>query len=148
MRTEKRKHNIKIPNKKAGFEYLFLEKYIAGIILHGTEIKSIREGKANLTDSYCFFVGSELFVHNMHIAEYRFGSYLNHIPKADRKLLLSKKELRKLQEKLKNKGLTIVPLLLFVDDRGYAKIEISLAKGKKLYDKRETIKERDLAREQ
>jgi len=139
--------NIKIPNKKAGFEYFFIDKYTAGIVLRGTEIKSIREGKANLTDAYCFFVGNELFVKNMHIAEYKFGTYLNHIPKADRKLLLNKQELRKLQEKLKNKGFTIIPTLLFIDEKGYAKLNIALARGKKIYDKRETIKERDLQRE-
>jgi SsrA-binding protein len=142
----RRKQDIKIHNKKASFEYFFLEKFTAGIVLRGTEIKSIREGKANLQDSYCFFVGSELFVRNMHIAEYRFGNYLNHIPKADRKLLLTKKELRKLQEKLKNKGLTIVPVVLYIDEKGFAKVEIALAQGKKLYDKRESIKERDLKR--
>ncbi|MDR2510915.1 MAG: SsrA-binding protein SmpB [Bacteroidales bacterium] len=142
----RKKQDIKIPNKKAGFEYIFLEKFTAGIVLCGTEIKSIREGKANLQDSYCFFVGTELFVRNMHIAEYKFGTYLNHIPKADRKLLLSKKELHKLQEKLKNKGLTIVPTLLYIDEKGFAKLNIALAQGKKLYDKRESIKERDIKR--
>ncbi|GHV35930.1 SsrA-binding protein [Bacteroidia bacterium] len=142
----RKKQDIKIPNKKAGFEYFFLEKFTAGIVLHGTEIKSIRDGKANLQDSYCFFVGNELFVRNMHIAEYKFGSYLNHIPKADRKLLLTKKELHKLHEKLKNKGLTVVPTLLYIDEKGFAKLHIALAQGKKLYDKRESIKERDIRR--
>jgi SsrA-binding protein len=142
----RKKQDIKIPNKKAGFEYFFLEKFTAGIVLRGTEIKSIRDGKANLQDSYCFFVGNELFVKNMHIAEYKFGNYLNHIPKADRKLLLTRKELYKLKEKLKNKGLTIVPTLLYIDEKGFAKLEIALAQGKKLYDKRESIKERDIKR--
>jgi SsrA-binding protein len=142
----RKKQNIKIPNKKAVFEYFFLEKFTAGIVLRGTEIKSIREGKANLQDSYCFFVGNELFVRNMHIAEYKFGTYLNHIPKADRKLLLTKKELHRLYEKLKNKGLTIVPTLLYIDEKNFAKLDIALAQGKKLYDKRESIKERDIKR--
>ncbi|GHS88707.1 SsrA-binding protein [Bacteroidia bacterium] len=124
-----------------------MERYTAGIVLRGTEIKSIREGKANLTDAYCAFFGQELFVHNMHIAEYRFGSYLNHVPKAERKLLLTKKEIHKLQIKLDNKGLTIIPIVLFIDERGFAKLDIALAKGKKAYDKRASIKEKDIARE-
>ncbi|MCL2683250.1 MAG: SsrA-binding protein SmpB [Bacteroidales bacterium] len=143
----KRANDIKIKNKRAEFEYFFLEKFTAGIVLRGTEIKSIREGKANITDAYCTFFNNELFVKNMYIAEYRFGTYLNHLPKADRKLLLTKKELRKLELRSKDKGLTIIPSLLYIDERGYAKLNIALAKGKKAYDKRETIKEKDLRRE-
>ncbi|MDR0436684.1 MAG: SsrA-binding protein SmpB [Bacteroidales bacterium] len=143
----KRTNDIKIKNKRAEFEYFFLEKFTAGLVLRGTEIKSIRDGKANITDAYCAFFNNELFVKNMHIAEYRFGTYLNHQPKADRKLLLTKKELRKLELRSKDKGLTIIPSLLYIDERGYAKLNIALAKGKKAYDKRETIKEKDLRRE-
>lgn len=143
----KRTSAIKIKNKRSEFEYFFLEKFTAGIVLRGTEIKSIREGKANLTDAYCIFFNNELFIKNMHIAEYRFGTYLNHIPKADRKLLLTKKELRKLEFRSKDKGLTIIPTLLYIDERGFAKLCIALAKGKKDYDKRESIKEKDFQRE-
>jgi len=143
----KRTCDIKIKNKRAEFEYFFLEKFTAGLVLRGTEIKSIRDGKANITDAYCTFFNNELFVKNMHIAEYRFGTYLNHQPKADRKLLLTKKELRKLLLRAKDKGLTIIPTLLFIDERGFAKLNIALAKGKKAYDKRESIKEKDLRRE-
>jgi len=143
----KRASDIKIRNKRAEFEYFFLEKFTAGLVLRGTEIKSIRDGKVNITDAYCTFFNNELFVKNMHIAEYRFGTYLNHQPKDDRKLLLNKKELRKLELRSKDKGLTIIPTLLFVDERGYAKLNIALAKGKKSYDKRETIKEKDIRRE-
>jgi len=144
---KKRQNNIKIKNKRAEFEYFFLEKFTAGLVLRGTEIKSIRDGKVNITDAYCAFFNNELFVRNMHIAEYRFGTYLNHQPKADRKLLLTKKELKKLELRSKDKGLTIIPTLLFIDDRGFAKINIALAKGKKAYDKRESIKEKDIRRE-
>ncbi len=143
----KRTADIKIKNKRAEFEYFFLEKFTAGLVLRGTEIKSIREGKANIADAYCTFFNGELFVKNMHIAEYRFGTYLNHQPKSDRKLLLTKKELRKLELRSKDKGLTIIPSLLFIDERGFAKLNIALAKGKKDYDKRESIKEKDLRRE-
>ena len=138
---------INIKNKRAGFDYYLLDKYTAGIVLTGTEIKSIRLGKANLSDSYCYFKDNELWVRNLHIAEYTYGTYNNHEPKRERKLLLQKKELKKLINKLKDKGLTIVPLLLFINEKGLAKIEISIAKGKKLYDKRETLKEKDTKRE-
>jgi SsrA-binding protein len=137
-----------IKNKKASFEYNFLATYKAGIMLTGTEIKSIREGKANLGDSYCLFVNEELWIRNMHISEYKQGSYNNHDPKRPRKLLLNKIELNKLQSKLKDKGTTIIPVQLFFNERGIAKIEIALARGKKLFDKRETIKKRDVEREQ
>ena len=141
------KNHINILNKRASFEYAFLEKYTAGIQLSGTEIKSIRAGKANITDGYCFFKNNELWIKNMHISEYEQGTYNNHEPNRDRKLLLNKIEINKLQKKLKDQGLTIVPLKLFISDSGYAKLEIALAKGKKLFDKREDIKKRDLQRE-
>lgn len=135
--------NINIQNKKAYFEYHILEKYVAGIELLGTEIKSIRAGKANLSDGFCTFVGNELFAFNIHISEYSMGSFYNHEPKRNRKLLLTKKELRKLQNKTKDKGMTMVPLQLFINERGFAKMEIALAQGKKLHDKRDAIKERE-----
>lgn len=135
--------NINIQNKKAYFEYHILEKHVAGIELLGTEIKSIRAGKANLSDGFCTFVGNELFAFNIHISEYSMGSFYNHEPKRNRKLLLTKKELKKLQNKTKDKGMTIVPLQLFINERGFAKMEIALAQGKKLHDKRDAIKERE-----
>src|ERR1700710_62730 len=134
---------IYIKNKKAYFEYSILDKYIAGIKLLGTEIKSIREGKANLNDAFCTFINDQLFVRNLHIAEYSYGSFYNHEAKRDRVLLLNKKELVKLQTRGEEKGFTIVPLALFISDRGFAKLEIGLGQGKKLYDKRDTMKERD-----
>lgn len=138
---------VQIKNKRASFEYFLIEKYIAGIQLTGTEIKSLRDGKANITDAYCSFTNDELFVRNMHISEYTYGTYLNHEPKRERKLLLNKRELRKLQNKLKEQGITIVPIILFINEKGLAKLEIALAKGKKLYDKRETMKSKDAQRE-
>ena len=141
------KHLIDIKNKKASFEYYFVQTFRAGLVLYGTEIKSIREGKVNLSDSYCLFSKGELWVHDMHSSEYRFGSYYNHQAKRTRKLLLKKNELRKLENKSKEKGFTIIPTLLFVDERGYAKLEIALCKGKHSYDKRETIKLKDNKRE-
>tara|TARA_R110000868_G_scaffold166824_1_gene401011 strand:+ start:1478 stop:1936 length:459 start_codon:yes stop_codon:yes gene_type:complete len=136
--------NINIKNKKARFQYEILDKYTAGIVLTGTEIKSIRSGKASITESFCEFnEGGELFVINMTIQEYAFGNYYNHRPKATRKLLLNKKELKKLNKEVQNTGLTIIPLRLFINEKGYAKLTIALAKGKKLFDKRETIKDRD-----
>lgn len=141
------KHVVDIKNKKASFEYFLIDEYVAGLVLTGTEIKSIRDGKANLTDAYCVFIGNELFVRHMHVSEYRFGSYMNHPAKRDRKLLLTRRELRKLQARTKEKGYTIVPVLLYVDDRGYAKLKIALARGKKFFDKRETIKEKDTKRD-
>lgn len=120
---------------------------MAGLVLTGTEIKSIREGKAALVDSYCYFRNNELFIRNMHIAEYSEGTHYNHEPNRERKLLLSKPELNKMQKKLKDQGLTIVPIRLFISDSGYAKLEIALAKGKKEFDKRESIKKRDTERE-
>ncbi len=135
--------NITIKNKKAYFEYHILDKYVAGIELLGTEIKSIRAGKANLTDGFCTFVGNDLFAFNIHISEYSMGSFYNHEPKRNRRLLLTKKELHKLQTKTQDKGMTIIPLQIFFNERGFAKMEIALAQGKKLHDKRDTMKERD-----
>ncbi|WP_340073561.1 SsrA-binding protein SmpB [Leptobacterium sp. I13] len=138
---------INIQNKRARFEYEILDKYVAGIVLTGTEIKSIRLGKASIAESFCEFNDSgELFVINMNIEEYAHGNQFNHKPKSERKLLLNKKELKKLYKEVKNVGLTIVPLKMFINEKGYAKLEIALAKGKKLYDKRQTIKDRDTKR--
>ena len=137
-------NNINIKNKRARFEFELIEEYTAGIVLTGTEIKSIRNSKASITESFCEFnERGELFTVNMHIEKYAFGTRFNHRPKAQRKLLLNKKELKKLYKEVKNSGLTIVPLRLFINDDGFAKLRIALAKGKKLYDKRETIKDRD-----
>jgi SsrA-binding protein len=136
-----------IRNKKAGFEFNFLQTYTAGIMLTGTEVKSIRSGKANFSDSYCVLMNGDLFLKNMHISEYKEGSYNNHEPKRIRKLLLNREELRKIEGKLKEKGTTVVPVRLFFNERGIAKIEIAVAKGKKLFDKRESMKEKDLRRQ-
>jgi SsrA-binding protein len=138
---------VNIRNKKAGHEYFLLQEFTAGIQLSGTEIKSIRDGKASIVDAYCMFKADELFVIGMHIAEYSYGTYNNHEPKRDRKLLLTKRELKKLQTKFKEKGLTIVPTLLFINEKGLAKLVISLARGKHHYDKRETLKNKDIRRE-
>jgi SsrA-binding protein len=138
---------IEIKNKKAWHEYEILDKFTAGIQLTGTEIKSIRAGKASLVDSYCFFSGNELFVKGMHITEYDFGNIFNHFPKRDRKLLLSKRELKKLHKNVKEKGLTIITLKIFIAASSYAKLEIALARGKKEYDKREDLKKKDSSRE-
>ena len=135
--------DIYIKNKKAYFEYHILDKYTAGLQLLGTEIKSIRQGKANINDAFCTFLDEQLYVRNLHISEYTFGSFYNHEAKRDRVLLLHKKELKKLRIRSEEKGLTIVPLALFISDRGFAKLEIALAQGKKSFDKRETMKERD-----
>lgn len=136
--------HINIKNKRARFEYEILDTYIAGIVLSGTEIKSIRLGRASITESFCEFNNKgELFVINMTVEEYSHATHFNHRPKSERKLLLNKRELKKWHKEVKVSGLTIVPLRLFVNDRGLAKMEIALAKGKKLYDKRETIKDRD-----
>ncbi|HPE55798.1 MAG TPA: SsrA-binding protein SmpB [Bacteroidales bacterium] len=138
---------IKIKNKKASFEYYLEDRFEAGLELRGTEIKSIRMGKVSLVESYCTFRGDELFVVNMHIAEYDYGTYNNHEPKRERKLLLNRRELNKLTTKIKERGYSIVPTFLFINDRGLAKIEIALARGKKLYDKRESIKTKDTNRD-
>lgn len=134
---------INIRNKKASFEYHLLDKYTAGIQLTGTEIKAIRNSKASITEAYCLFINEELWVRNMNISEYEQGSYNNHPPKRDRKLLLKRMELDKLIKKMKDKGMTIVPLKLFIAKSGYAKLNIALATGKKLYDKREDLKMKD-----
>ncbi|MBP6231515.1 MAG: SsrA-binding protein SmpB [Paludibacteraceae bacterium] len=131
---------IRIKNKRASFDYELSDRYVAGIVLVGTEIKALRDGKANLTDSFCFFVNGELWVKNLSISSYFYGSYNNHDPRRDRKLLLQSKELRKLERNTKDKGCTIVPTVLFINERGLAKLEIAIAKGKKEYDKRETLK--------
>ena len=138
---------IRIKNKKAEYAYFILETYTTGIELTGTEIKSIRGGKANLTDSYCQFRGTELFVVNLHIAEYEMASHYNHEPKRDRRLLLTRRELKKLAAKVQEKGFTIIPTVLYVNEKGLAKLDIALAKGKHYYDKRESIKDKDLKRE-
>lgn len=140
-------NEVNIKNKRAAHEYFLLQEFTAGIQLMGTEIKSIREGKATLVDSYCAFKGDELFVMQMHISEYTHGTYNNHEPKRDRKLLLNKRELKKLLTKVKEKGFTIIPILLFINEKGLAKLTIALAKGKHHYDKRETLKKKDVQRE-
>ncbi|MBS1445667.1 MAG: SsrA-binding protein SmpB [Odoribacter sp.] len=140
-------NDINIRNKRASFDYEFLEEYNAGIILTGTEIKSIRAGKASLVDSYCYFDKGELWVKGIHIAEYRLGTYYNHEEKRERKLLLTRKELRKLERNVKETGLTIIPVKMFITDKGWAKLRIALAKGKKEYDKRETLKLKDAKRD-
>ena len=143
----KAKSTIQIKNRRASFDYEFLETYTAGIQLVGTEIKSIRAGKCSLQDAYCFFVGNELFVRGMNIALYHWGSWSQHEPVRDRRLLLNRKELRHLQQADKQKGLTIVAVKLFIAENGFAKLVIALAKGKKEYDKRQSIKEKDVRRE-
>ncbi len=136
-----------LSNRKAYYEYNIEAKYIAGLVLTGTEIKSLRAGKASFNDSYCIFNKGELFVKSLHISEYNFGTHYNHEPLQERKLLLNKKELRKWENKIKEKGYTIVPLKIFISEKGLAKMEIGLGKGKKIYDKRETIKARESDRD-
>lgn len=140
------KKHINIRNKRASFDFEFLDTYVTGIVLTGTEIKSLRGGKASLQDSFCYFANNELWCKGMHIAEYSFGSYNNHTPTRERKLLLKKKELNKISEKTKEKGLTIIVTRMFINDRGWAKCEIAVARGKKQFDKRESIKEKDAKR--
>ena len=147
MIMDKRKVSINIKNKRATFDYIITDTYTAGIVLTGTEIKSIRLGKASLVDTYCMFIGEEMWVKNMYVAEYFYGSYNNHVARRDRKLLLDRKELRKLRQAVKNPGFTIVPTRLFINETGLAKLAIALARGKHEYDKRESIKERDDKRE-
>lgn len=139
--------DIIIRNKKASHDYEFIEKFIAGIMLTGTEIKSVRLGKASVVDSYCFFSNGELYMRGMHIAEYWWGNLNNHDPLRERKLLLTTRELRKIERKVKETGLTIIVTKVFINDRGLAKAEIAIARGKKEYDKRQTLKSRDAARE-
>jgi SsrA-binding protein len=140
-------NEIRIKNRKASYQYFLEDRYVAGIQLTGTEIKSIRTGKVSLADSYCTFKEEELFVISMHIAEYKMGTIYNHEPKRDRKLLLTRRELKKLYIKVREKGFTIIPTLLFINEKGLAKLEIALAKGKHYYDKREDIKKKDIKRE-
>ncbi|MCK9416875.1 SsrA-binding protein SmpB [Candidatus Dojkabacteria bacterium] len=144
----KTKSKISIKNKKALFKYEVIESYIAGICLIGTEVKSIREGKISFSDSYCFFDGKELILKNFHISEYENGTFDKHEPLRDRKLLLTKKELRKLKEKVKDVGLTIVPIKIFINEKNIVKFDIALVKGKKQFDHRESIKNKDLKREE
>ena len=138
--------NINIRNKRATFDYEIIEEYVAGVVLVGTEIKSIRLGKAALTDSYCYFEDGELWIRGVNIAEYAWGTCNNHVPRRDRKLLLNRKEIRQLEKEGKESGFTIIPLRLFISDRGYAKLVIGIGKGKKEYDKRQTIREREDSR--
>lgn len=147
MSKQRFSNNINIRNRQAGFNYELLDKYIAGMVLKGTEIKSIKEGKVNLKDGYCYVNNGELFVKGINITPYAQGTHYNHEPARERKLLLKKTEIRKLESKMSEKGLTLVPTRLFVNDRGLAKLEIALARGKKQYDKRQSIKERDVKRE-
>ncbi|MBR5695235.1 MAG: SsrA-binding protein SmpB [Paludibacteraceae bacterium] len=140
---EKLKNDIVIKNKRATFDYELIDKYQAGIVLVGTEIKSIRLGKASLVDTFCYFNDGELWVKGMNISEYFYGTYNNHLPRRDRKLLLNKRELAKLRRQTKETGFTIVPTKLFLNEKGLAKLEIAVAKGKKEYDKRESLKEKD-----
>lgn len=143
----KKDFSPEVVNKKASFDYFFEQKFEAGIVLTGTEVKSLRTGQVNLTDAYCVFKEGELWVKNIHIAEYKQGGYANHIAKSDRKLLLRKKELLKLLGKVKNKGVTIIPTRIYFNEKGYAKLEIALARGKKMFDKRESQKEQEAKRE-
>ena len=138
---------MEIRNRNASFEYFIEDKFDAGMVLTGTEVKALRDGRASFNDSYCLIDNNELYLKGLHISPYEFGSYANHPPVRDRKLLLKRKELSKIVQKLKEKGYTIVPLKIYFNERGYAKIQIGLGKGKKLYDKRETIKQRESERE-
>lgn len=143
----RKKSPVNIKNKKASFEYFFIETFTAGIVLTGTEIKSIRLGKASLVDSFCYINNGEIWVKGMNVSPYFYGSYSNHESKRDRKLLLTKREISKLQDATKQTGYTIVPLLVFIDEHGRAKMDIALCKGKKEYDKRQTLKEKEDRRE-
>ena len=134
-------------NKKASFQFEIIETFVAGVLLTGSEIKSIRQGKINFVDSYCVFIGTELYIRGLHIAEYTHGGYANHVPVHDRKLLLNRSELYRIQKKVKEKGFTIVPLSCFLTEKGWAKLEIAISRGKKLYDKRESIKKKDSKRD-
>lgn len=140
-------NNINVRNRQAGFEYELLDRYVAGLVLTGTEIKSIREGKVNLQDGYCYINNGEVFVKGVNITPYAQGTHYNHEATRERKLLLKKSEIRKLEGKVEEKGLTLVPTRLFINDRGLAKMEIALGKGKKLHDKRDSIREREAKRE-
>jgi len=139
--------NIQIKNRKAGFEYEFVEKFEAGLVLEGTEVKSIREGKASIQEAYCFLAKDEAFIKGMNISPYSNASFVSHETRRERKLLLKKREIEKLRSKTEEKGLTIIPLRLYINDRGFVKLEIALAKGKKIYDKRDDIKKKDQKRD-
>lgn len=143
----RKKSPVQIRNKKASFDYFFVDEYTAGIVLTGTEIKSIRLGKASLVDTYCYIHNNEVWLKGMNISTYFYGSFSNHAPKRDRKLLLKKKEIYRLKEDLKAVGLTLIPTLVFIDEKGRAKVDIALARGKKQYDKRATLKEKEDRRE-
>jgi len=147
VKKERFSNDVNIKNRQATFQYELLDKFIAGMVLKGTEIKSIREGKVNLQDGHCYFNNGELFVKGINITPYDQGTHYNHEAARERKLLLKRAELKRLETKSEEKGLTMVPLRLFINDRGYAKLEIALARGKKIHDKRQTIKERDVKRE-
>lgn len=144
MKLEK---DVQIKNKRASFEFTLMDRYECGIQLMGSEIKSIRQGKASIVEAYCFVNNDEIWVKNMNISEYKEASLNNHFPKRDRKLLLRKNEIKKIISKLKNKGFTLIPTLLYINENGFAKLQIHLAKGKKLYDKREALKTKDATRE-
>lgn len=145
--SKKDHKNINIKNRRATFDYEVLEKLVAGMVLTGTEIKSIREGNATIGESHCFFKGKDLWIKNMHIKEYGFGGAYNHDPLRDKKLLLNKKEAEKWKKKIEEKGLAVIPLRLFISDTGYAKLELALGRGKKVHDKRDNIQKRDVERE-
>jgi len=147
MKQQRFSNDINIKNRQAGFEYELLDRYVAGMVLMGTEIKSIREGKVNLQDGYCYLSNGEVFVKGINITPYAQGTHYNHEATRERKLLLKRSEIRKLEGKVEEKGLTLVPTRLFINDRGMAKLEFALAKGKKIHDKRDSIKERDAKRE-
>ena len=138
---------INIKNRKASHEYEFIDKFVAGIVLTGTEIKSIRNSQVTMSDAHCVFIENELWIKNLHISEYSNGGYVNHEPKRERKLLLNRQELEKINGKVTTKGMTIIPTRLFVNDKGRAKVEIAVAKGKKLFDKRESLKDKDNERD-
>ena len=143
----RKKSPVQIRNKKASFEYFFVDTYMAGIVLTGTEIKSIRLGKASLVDAYCVIINGEMWLKGMNVSPYFYGSYSNHESKRDRKLLLTRREINRLQEALKQVGYTIIPTLVFIDEKGRAKVDIALAKGKKMYDKRQSLKDKEDRRE-
>lgn len=147
MAGQRFSNNINIKNRRASYEYELLDKYVAGMVLRGTEIKSIKEGKVNLQDGYCYVNNGELFVKGINITPYAQGTHYNHEPARERKLLLKKSEIKKVQSRMEEKGLTLIPTRLFVNDRGLAKLEIALARGKKLHDKRQSIREKDVRRE-
>lgn len=147
QKTNRFEKSVNIRNKKASFEFEFIDTYVAGLMLKGTEIKSIRESKVSLTEAFCMFLDGELYIRQMHISPYSMAASYNHEAVRDRKLLLNKKELEKLQTKSSEKGLAIIPVRIFINDRGKAKLEIALARGKKIHDKRQDLKEKDAKRE-